>query len=127
MLSNKYRKQTGMSELRTDISTLPCDNHVTSQTMNKRGLVFRRKRSMCLISTLALKMILINYTSLFSLILNLYFIQCEKIHLEKISSLYIPSSYTSTGSPVYSLEGGAAEQSAYDATEKLVYIVGKLF
>lgn len=69
-------------------------------------------------------MILINNTFLFFLILNVYF--CEKIHLEKISSLYIPSSYTSTGSPVYSLEGGAAEQSAYDAQEKLVYIVGKL-
>lgn len=116
-----------MSVSRTDISTLPCDNHVTSKIMNKRGLVFRRNRCMCLISTLGLKMILINHTSLFFLIFNLYFIQCEKIHLEKISSLYIPSSYTSSGSPVYSLEGGAAEQSAYDATGKLVYVVGRLF
>lgn len=53
------------------------------------------------------------------------FIQCEKINLEKISSLYIPSTYTRTGAPVYSLEGGAAEQSAYDPADKIVYIVGK--
>lgn len=71
----------------------------------------------------------LNFSNVISFICYLIFIftfiQCEKINLEKISSLYIPSTYTRTGAPVYSLEGGAAEQSAYDPVDKIVYIVGK--
>ena len=70
-----------------------------------------------------------NFSYVISFLCNLIFIftviQCEKITLEKISSLYIPSTYTPTGAPVYSLEGGAAEQSAYDPSDKFVYIAGK--
>ena len=70
-----------------------------------------------------------NFSYVISFLCNLIFIftviQCEKITLEKISSLYIPSTYTPTGAPVYSLEGGAAEQSAYDPSDKFVYIMGK--
>lgn len=68
---------------------------------------------------------LINYVYVLSL---LFFscIHCGKIRLEKLSTLYIPSSYANNGAPVFSLEGGAAEQSAYDAKDKMVYIVGKL-
>ncbi|XP_048764949.2 mesenchyme-specific cell surface glycoprotein-like [Ostrea edulis] len=66
---------------------------------------------------------LINYVYVLSL---LFFscIHCGKIRLEKLSTLYIPSSYANNGAPVFSLEGGAAEQSAYDAKDKMVYIVG---
>ena len=73
----------------------------------------------------------LNFSNVISFICYLIFIftfiQCEKINLEKISYSYVPSTYmyTPTGAPVYSQEGGAAEQSAYDPSDKTVYIVGR--
>jgi hypothetical protein len=67
---------------------------------------------------------LINY--IYVLAFYFSFIRCENIQLEKLSTLYIPSSYAKTGSPVFSMEGGSAEQSAYDSGDQMVYIVGKL-
>ncbi|XP_061188897.1 mesenchyme-specific cell surface glycoprotein-like [Saccostrea echinata] len=51
------------------------------------------------------------------------YVLCGNIHLNKISTLYIPVSYTA-GAPVFSLRGGSAEQLAYDSQDKIVYIVG---
>ncbi|XP_033119888.1 mesenchyme-specific cell surface glycoprotein-like [Anneissia japonica] len=47
--------------------------------------------------------------------------------LEPISTIYIPSSYDSTDSPKYTIDGGAVEQSAYDKNEKLVYAAGSSY
>ncbi|XP_062619481.1 mesenchyme-specific cell surface glycoprotein-like [Saccostrea cucullata] len=51
-------------------------------------------------------------------------IQGENIHLNKISTLYIPFSYNEEGKPIFSLDGGSAEQMAYDFQDQIVYIVG---
>ncbi|XP_061188899.1 uncharacterized protein LOC133197075 [Saccostrea echinata] len=52
------------------------------------------------------------------------YIQGENIHLNKISTLYIPFSYTDEGVPTFSLAEGSAEQLAYDFQDQIVYIVG---
>ncbi|XP_048764908.2 mesenchyme-specific cell surface glycoprotein-like isoform X1 [Ostrea edulis] len=61
---------------------------------------------------------------LFSQLLVAVYVQCGTIHLNKISTLSIPSSYTAMGAPVFTLKSGSAEQLAYDPKEKVVYIVG---
>lgn len=60
----------------------------------------------------------------FTLMLILSYVECETIHLTKISSLYVPSSYSGTGTPQFSLGNGSAEQLAYDPGSKFVYVVG---
>ena len=54
-------------------------------------------------------------------------VECENIHLEKISNLYVPASFTESGAPVYSLGSGSAEQLTYDPRDKIVYVVGRQF
>lgn len=61
----------------------------------------------------------------FTLMLILSYVESETIHLTKISSLYVPSSYSGTGTPLFSLGSGSAEQLAYDPGSKFVYVVGK--
>lgn len=48
----------------------------------------------------------------------------QTINLQKISSLYIPSSYSDTGAPVFTSKSKAAEQLAFDTGSKYVYVVG---
>ena len=52
-------------------------------------------------------------------------VECEKIHLEKISNLFVPASFTESGEPVYSLGSGSAEQLTYDPRDKIIYVVGR--
>ena len=52
-------------------------------------------------------------------------VECEKIHLEKISNLFVPASFTESGAPVYSLGSGSAEQLTYDPRDKIIYVVGR--
>ena len=54
-------------------------------------------------------------------------VECENIHLEKISNLYVSASFTESGAPVYSLGSGSAEQLTYDPRDKIVYVVGRQF
>ena len=54
-------------------------------------------------------------------------VKCENIHLEKISNLYVPASFTESGAPVYSLGSGSAEQLTYDPRDRIVYVVGRQF
>ena len=54
-------------------------------------------------------------------------VKCENIHLEKISNLFVPASFTESGAPVYSLGSGSAEQLTYDPRDKIVYVVGRQF
>ncbi|XP_061198120.1 uncharacterized protein LOC133206198 isoform X1 [Saccostrea echinata] len=51
--------------------------------------------------------------------------QKSKVHLEKISSLYIPSRYDSNDFPKFKLGKHAAEQLAYDPVQKLLYVTGE--
>ncbi|XP_022337795.2 mesenchyme-specific cell surface glycoprotein-like isoform X1 [Crassostrea virginica] len=51
-------------------------------------------------------------------------VKCENIHLEKISNLFVPASFTESGAPVYSLGSGSAEQLTYDPRDRIVYVVG---
>jgi hypothetical protein len=62
---------------------------------------------------------------IFSLIAVPVYVRCENIQLNKLSTLYIPSSYTDLGAPVFTLQSGSAEQLAFDPQDKHVYIVGK--
>ena len=48
-----------------------------------------------------------------------------EIYLEEITTLYIPTKYLDNGTAIYGFDDGSAEQSAYDAVDKIVYIVGK--
>ena len=52
-------------------------------------------------------------------------VTCENIHLEKISNLFVPASFTESGAPVYSLGSGSAEQLTYDPRDKIIYVVGR--
>lgn len=61
----------------------------------------------------------------FLFFLSIANVGCNTIQLKKISSLYIPSSYSDTGTPRFSLTAKSAEQLAYDTGSKLVYVVGK--
>ena len=54
-------------------------------------------------------------------------VKCENVHLEKISNLFVPASFTESGAPVYSLGSGAAEQLTYDPRDRIVYVVGRQF
>ena len=60
---------------------------------------------------------------LFSALLNMAL--SDEIYLEEITTLYIPTKYLDTGTAVYGFDDGTAEQSDYDAVDKIVYIVGK--
>ncbi|XP_048764885.2 uncharacterized protein LOC125672707 isoform X2 [Ostrea edulis] len=51
--------------------------------------------------------------------------QKSKVHLEKISTLYIPSRYDSNDFPEFKLGKHAAEQLAYDPTQKILYVTGE--
>lgn len=47
----------------------------------------------------------------------------EKIHLEKLSTIYLPTKYeNNTG--IYMYPSNSAEQTAYDPVDKFVYVVG---
>jgi hypothetical protein len=50
--------------------------------------------------------------------------QKNKVHLEKISTLFIPSRYDSNDFPEFKLGRHAAEQLAYDPTQKIIYVTG---
>lgn len=56
--------------------------------------------------------------------LYLKYVECENINLQRISKLYIPNSYTDTGTPIFTLVSESAEQLAYDPESKFVYVVG---
>ncbi|OWF56661.1 mesenchyme-specific cell surface glycoprotein-like [Mizuhopecten yessoensis] len=47
----------------------------------------------------------------------------ERIHLEKLSTIYLPHSYVD-GVPQYKYNSLAATQSAYDARQHVVYVIG---
>ncbi|XP_076112999.1 uncharacterized protein LOC143080825 [Mytilus galloprovincialis] len=48
----------------------------------------------------------------------------DKVTLEKLSTLYLPDSYDTDGTPLYKYSSGAIEQTSYDPDNKLVYAVG---
>lgn len=48
----------------------------------------------------------------------------DKIHLEKLSTVYLPYNYGSDGTPSYGYNKGIAEQIAYDYDNHIVFIVG---
>lgn len=48
------------------------------------------------------------------------------VHLEKISTLYVPSRYNSHDYPEFKLGKHAAEQLAYDPAQKILYVTGKI-
>lgn len=60
-------------------------------------------------------------------LVTLVFITCKvtsgEIYLEKLDSLYLPYSYSPA--ELYAFDKGAAEQSAYDGQNKLIYSVGR--
>ncbi|XP_052712342.1 uncharacterized protein LOC128186563 isoform X2 [Crassostrea angulata] len=47
------------------------------------------------------------------------------VHLEKISTLYVPSRYNSHDYPEFKLGRHAAEQLAYDPAQKILYVTGE--
>lgn len=49
------------------------------------------------------------------------------VHLEKISTLYVPSRYNSHDYPEFKLGKHAAEQLAYDPAQKILYVTGKIY
>lgn len=49
----------------------------------------------------------------------------DKVTLEKLSTLYLPDSYDTDGTPLYKYSSGAIEQTSYDPDNKLVYAVGR--
>lgn len=49
------------------------------------------------------------------------------VHLEKISTLYVPSRYNSHDYPEFKLGRHAAEQLAYDPAQKILYVTGKIY
>ena len=50
----------------------------------------------------------------------------DVIHLEKLSTLYLPYQYVNS-TPLYHYREQSVEQSTYDPENKIVYIVGKSF
>lgn len=61
----------------------------------------------------------------FQFILFIAYVGCKAINLKKISTLYVPSSYSDTGTPLFSPKAKSSEQLAYDTQSKFVYVVGK--
>lgn len=51
----------------------------------------------------------------------------SNVHLEKISTLYVPSRYNSHDYPEFKLGKHAAEQLAYDPAQKILYVTGKIY
>ena len=47
----------------------------------------------------------------------------DAIHLEKMSTLYLPYRYNGS-TPVFGFDAGAVEQSAYDPDNHIVYVIG---
>eukprot|EP00105_Crassostrea_gigas_P018589 XP_011436760.1 PREDICTED: mesenchyme-specific cell surface glycoprotein [Crassostrea gigas] len=60
----------------------------------------------------------------FQFILFIAYVGCKAINLKKISTLYVPSSYSDTGTPLFSPKAKSSEQLAYDTQSKFVYVVG---
>nr|XP_022337780.1 uncharacterized protein LOC111133576 isoform X2 [Crassostrea virginica] len=52
-------------------------------------------------------------------------VQPNKVSLEKISTLYIPSKYNSHDYPEFKLGKQAAEQLAYDPAQRILYVTGE--
>lgn len=52
-------------------------------------------------------------------------VQPNKVTLEKLSTLYIPSKYNSHDYPEFKLGKQAAEQLAYDPAQRILYVTGK--
>lgn len=50
----------------------------------------------------------------------------DVIHLEKLSTMYLPYQYVNS-TPQYHYREQAVEQSTYDPENKIVYVVGKSF
>lgn len=50
----------------------------------------------------------------------------DVIHLEKLSTLYLPYQYVNS-TPMYHYREQAVEQSTYDPENKILYVVGKSF
>ncbi|XP_063441782.1 mesenchyme-specific cell surface glycoprotein-like isoform X2 [Mytilus trossulus] len=48
----------------------------------------------------------------------------DKVTLEKLSTLYLPYSYDTDGTPLYKYSSGAIEQTTYDPENYIVYAVG---
>ncbi|XP_071172556.1 uncharacterized protein [Mytilus edulis] len=48
----------------------------------------------------------------------------DKVTLEKLSTLYLPYSYDTNGTPLYKYSSGAIEQTTYDPDNYIVYAVG---
>lgn len=49
----------------------------------------------------------------------------DKVTLEKLSTLYLPYSYDTNGTPLYEYSSGAIEQTTYDPDNYIVYAVGR--
>ena len=47
----------------------------------------------------------------------------DAIHLEKMSTLYLPYRYNGS-TPVCGFDAGAVEQTAYDPDNHIVYVIG---
>ena len=48
----------------------------------------------------------------------------DKVHLEKLSTVYLPYHYGAQKEPEYGYNKGIAEQTAYDPDNNIVFVIG---